>query len=562
MNYYILLIDSSINYKKKVANDMFVEEIKSKRNNKTYTSVLVRESYRNKGKVLHRTLANLSKLPQKLIAQIKRLIREEAGVFDKNTQQFQVSSSREYGASYAIWHVAKALELDKLIYSRSVQWREDVMAMIVGRIVYQGSKLKLTNLYNDTALWELAGHESLKPVDVDKHCYEAMDRLLERKDSIEKALAGRHIADGYLILYDMTSVYMEGAYETSQLVAFGKPRDGKRGHEQIAIGLLTDKKGCPVAVEVFAGNTSDQTTVEQQAKKLAEKYNVKKIIFAGDRGMLTPKRIEEVSALEFGTLTTLTHPALIKLYENKVIQLSMFDQKNITQIYDPDNPKVRYLLCKNPDTAARESKTRNSLVAKTKELMTKLSSSTRKQKVEKLSASVGKVLNKYKVGKFFEWHIEEGKLKWDLKTTLLELEQSFDGCYIVRTDVSEDIMDKQEAVNGYRQLQWVEQAFRNLKTVSLEIRPIYHHLDDRIRAHVFLCMLAYYVQWHMVELLAPLFANDGDGSERRWSVKIVIQRLCSIRKEKAYIGGINVGDIITRPDEEQQYILELLKVKL
>ena len=540
---------------------MFVETIKSKQKNKTYTSVLIRENYRQEGKVKHRTLANISKLPAKLIASIKRLIKEDVHCFNSG-DPLSVNSGREYGASFAVWTVARSLGLDKLIFSRPVQWREDVMAMIIGRIVYQGSKLKLTNLFADTALWEIAGHPAGQRVDVDKHCYEAMDSLLQRQDVIQKSLAKRHLDNGCLILYDITSVYMEGEYEESDLVRFGRSRDCKRGHEQIAIGLLADKNGCPVATEVFSGNTSDQTTVKKQAELLAEKYKVKDIVFAGDRGMLTPKRIEEVSALGFKTLTALTHPAIMNLLERKVIQLNLFDEHNIAEVIDPDTSTLRYMLCRNPKTQHEETQTRNALIEKTEALLKKLVSSKKRRTEQELAAAVGKALVRYKVAKFFTWEIKEGKLSWNRDTEKVEHEQSIDGCYIIRTDVTAKQMDKDEAVRCYRQLMTVEKAFRNIKTVSLEIRPIHHHLDDRIRAHVFLCMLAYYVQWNMCERLAPLFKEDGKGKERRWSFRIIIERLKSIRKQKAKIAGISIGDTVSIPDAEQNRILELLKVKM
>ncbi len=542
---------------------MYVEEIVSRRNSKRYRTVLIRESYRQKNKVLHRTVSNITKLPAALIARIKRYLSGQADdVVNGTTAKPETSNSREYGASRALLGLARLLGLDRIIYSRSEQWREDALAMIIGRIVYQGSKLALTNVYADTALWELCGHEAGRRPDVEEHCYLPLDRLLKRQSEIQRSLAGRHLENGCLIYYDLTSSYLEGEYEGSELVAFGRNRDGKRGHEQIAIGLLTNNDGCPVGVEVFRGNTSDQTTVLPQVQRLAQEYGLRDIIFAGDRGMLTPKRIGEVNELGFKTLTALTHPQIADLLERKVIQLELFDERNIAEINDPDRPEIRYLLCKNPLTQAEETQTRKELVRKTEEALRKLAGGRKRRAEQKLSARVGGILARYKVGKFFAWHIEEGKLQFQIDRQRMTQEEAMDGCYVIRTDTDKKRLDKQQAVAGYRRLAVVEKAFRNLKTVALEIRPIYHHLDRRIRAHVFLCMLAYYVQWHAVQRLQPLFQNDGEGKDRRWSLPVVINRLSSIRMETLMLDGVPIENVKTSPDEEQIRILELLGVKL
>lgn len=540
---------------------MYVEDIISKQRGKAYKTILVRESYRKKGKVKHRTVCNISKLPPFLIKAIKHLISQGEVCFEKK-DNIETQSSREYGASYAVLSVGRSLGLDSILYSRKESWREDVLAMIVGRVVYQGSKLSLTNLYMDSVLWELCGHVACVRPDVEEHCYLPLDRLLERHDAIQKTLAERHLKDGCLILYDITSAHMEGEYEDSDLVAFGRVRGGKRGCKQIAIGLLTDKRGCPIAVRVFRGNTSDQTTVYEQVKKIALEFGVKEIVFAGDRGMLTPKRITEVNAHGFKTLTALTHPQIMTLLEKNIIQLSLFDKRDIAEVYDPEEPGIRYLLCKNPQVEKEEKATRISLINKTLTGLNKIASGKRRRADQKLSASVGKLLAQYKVGKFFEWNVKDGKLEYSLDEEKVEKEEALDGCYIVRTDVKFDLMNKKEAVESYRRLMHVERAFRNLKTVALEVRPVYHHIDRRIESHVFLCMLAYYIQWHMLERLKPLFEKDGKGKERRWSFQTIIERLKSIRIENLKIGNIPLPNVITTPDNEQQVILDLLKVSM
>jgi transposase len=539
---------------------MYVEEIKLKRGRKTYRTVLIRESYRHEGKVLHRTICNISKLPPAVIEQIRRGLRPGSPPEPGGT--LVVERSREYGASCALLSLARELGLDKLIYSRKEPWRENALALIAGRVVYQGSKLSLVNIYADTALWELCGHPALERPDVDEDAYEVMDKLLDRQDSIQKSLAAGRLQDGCLIYYDMTSSYFEGEYEGSDLVTFGYNRDGKKGHEQIAVGLLTDSQGCPVAVEVFRGNTSDQSTVLEQARRVSQQYGIKDVVFAGDRGMLTPKRIEEVSALNFKTLTALTHPQIAELLERKVVQLDLFDERQTVEVRDPDTQTLRYLLCKNPKTAAEERATRQALIGKTRQALEKLAVSRKKRTEQDLCAQAGAVLAKWRVAKFFSWTINKGRLEFEINQDLVQSEEALDGCYIIRTDVSAQVWPAQVAVDRYRGLAQVERAFRNLKTVALEMRPVYHHKDDRIRAHVFLCMLAYYLQWHALQRLQPLFDKDGAGKDRRWTWPVVLEQLKSIRTQTCRMGRSIIENVISRPDPDQQHILDLLKVKL
>jgi transposase len=328
------------------------------------------------------------------------------------------------------------------------------------------------------------------------------------------------------------------------------------------VGLVTDKNGCPVGVEIFRGNTSDQTTILEQAEKISEEYGVKDVIFSGDRGMLTPKRIAEVNELGYKTITALTHPQINKLLESKVIQLELFDDTNIEEIHDPDNPEIRYMLCRNPETARKETETRTRLVNKTSDELDHLKRSGKKRTSNELSSKVGRVMAKYQVEKYFDWEVKREKLDYSVDWKLVERDQAIDGGYIVRTDVDSEVYNQEETVKSYRDLARVEQAFRNLKTVLLEIRPIYHQLDERMTAQVFICMLAYYIQWHMMERLAPLFDQDGEGENRRWSVETVIARLKSIRIEKCILGKAKVAMVRNRPDDEQQMILELMGVKM
>lgn len=436
------------------------------------------------------------------------------------------------------------------------------MAMIIGRILYQGSKLSLVNQYMDTALWELAGHESGVRPDVERHCYGPMDELLKRKNRIEHKLAKKHLQDGCVILYDITNIWFEGEYENSRKVVYGKGKGGKVGYKQIALGLLTDKRGCPVGVEIFKGNISDQTTVLDQVRKLSNKYGFKQMVFTGDRGMLTAKRVDEINETDFKVITALTHCEMKSLLEKEDIQKDLFDEKNITEVIDPDG-KTRYALCKNESEALKEHKTRSSMIEKVEKLLARKAAVKRKRDPKQVAASVGRIFERYKIAKFFDWDVDEqGKFSWSLNQHKINAEAELDGCYVIKSTVAREAMSAEDFVLGYRNLQKVEQAFKNMKTVMLEMRPVYHKNDERIEAHIFIVMLAYYLQWHAMEKLKPLFEFDGEGKDRRWTFETVVERLKSIRRVDNLINGVLVKTNISTPDNEQAEILNLLGVKM
>ncbi len=539
---------------------MYFEQIKSVINGKTYTSKLVRESYRENGKVKHRTICNLSKMPDHLIRLVKEGLKGNCGSFELN--DLENGKTYEYGASAAFTALAKDIGLEKNICSTKSEWRENVMAMIVGRILYQGSKLSLVNQYMDTSLWELAGHDYGVRPDVEKHCYKPMDELLKRKTRIERKLAKKHLMDGCVILYDITNTWFEGEYENSQKVVFGKGKGGKIGYKQIALGLLTNKEGCPVGVEIFKGNVSDQKTVLDQVKRLSGKYGIEQAIFTGDRGMLTAKRVDEISETDFKVITALTHHEMKTLLEKEDIQKDLFDEKHITEVIDSDNG-TRYALCKNEKEMRKERKTRDSMIEKVKLQLKKKASVTKKRDPKKVAASTGRIFEKYKIEKFFNWDVDDrGSFSWSLKQNKIDMDKELDGCYVIKTTAESDVISKDEFVVGYRNLQKVEQGFKNMKTVLLELRPVYHKNDERIEAHIFIVMLAYYLQWHAMERLQSLFESDGNGKDRRWTIEAVVERLKSIRKVDNLINGVVVKSNISEPDEEQIKILKLLNVKL
>ena len=449
--------------------------------------------------------------------------------------------------------------MPQMIYSRNEPWVNDGLAMIIGRLLYAGSKLALSHQWKNTALWELCGVPG--PIDVEDHCYDAMDRLLDRQKAIQKALAARHLRNGRLVLYDITSSYFEGAYEESDIVLFGYNRDGKRGHEQICLGLLCNEEGCPVGVEVFPGNTQDATTVVEKIRELQTEYGLKKVLFVGDRGMVTQTNVQALETVEdLHLISALTHKQIVSLLEREVIKAELFDDQKVVEVIDPDNPQRRYELCRNPESAKREGMTRRRLLDLTREGLGKIANSPRKSSDEKIGARVGRVLQQYKMGKFIVWDVQQGKLQWRLDEAKITQEKLLDGCYIISSDVPAEQMDHQQVVASYKSLSLVEVAFRNLKTVSLEMRPVFHKKDDRIRSHVFVCMLAYYLQWHVQQRLKPLFAHDGKGKDRQWTFSNVMERLKALRRQRVKLGGIEF-DQVAEAQEDQREIIDLLKRK-
>jgi hypothetical protein len=453
---------------------------------------LLRNSYRENGKIRHETVCRFSGLS------IEQLHAMQAALQGKTVMKddFKIKQSREYGASFACVTLMKAIGLHKVIFSRSFEdWVCACIAMIVGRIVYAGSKLSLSNCGTYSSLWETCGIE--KEIDVNVHCYDAMDRLLERQEAIQKTLAKKHLQNGTLVLYDITSCYMEGEYSDSKLVDFGYNRDKKRGHEQIVISLLCGCGGCPVAVDVLKGNTKDETTVLDKIAEIKEKYGLEKVFFVGDRGMVTQTKYEQLDHETIKVVSALSHSAIKGLCEKETIQMSLFDAKNIVEVIDGP---IRYCLCKNPDMALKETTTRKALLKKTTDELDKIVACKKKTKYSK-EIRAGKIVNKYKMGKFILFEGSGNALRYSLDETKIEQEAMLDGCYVVYTDVSPEDLTAVETVQSYKSLMKVEQAFSNLKTVRLEIRPVFHKTDERIKSHVFICMLSYYVMWHMKQRL-------------------------------------------------------------
>lgn len=520
---------------------------------------ILRSSFREQGKVKHSNHGRLTGLSLDQLKLIQAAFAGEA-LPKGHPDALEILASREYGASRAVLQLAKEMALDRALYSRPQPWVKDVLAMVAGRLIFQGSKLFLSHQAPNTTLWEQCGVAGA--VDVQAHCYAPMDRLLARQVAIQKALARKHLTEGRLVLYDITSSYFEGAYEESEIAAFGYNRDGKRQHEQMVIGLICNEDGCPVGIEVFAGNTQDASTVPDKIREVQQRYGLKKLIFVGDRGMVTQANYEKVKDWEgLWTISALTHQQIVELLERKLITPELFDERKVVEVIDPDHPKLRYCLCRNPETKAREGATRTRLLELTQAGLGKIAGSKRKASAAQIGARVGQLLAKYKMGKFVDWDVQDGKLVWSVDQKKVAAEALWDGCYVVRSDVPKEELAAAETVAGYQKLELVERAFRQIKTVQLEVRPVYHKLDRRIRSHVFLCMLAYYLQWHMKQRLAPLFARDGTEKHRRWSFAAVLERLQAIRQERVKLNGIEFKQI-TAPEADQQKILDLLKVTL
>ena len=512
---------------------------------------LLRRSYREDGKVKKETLCRFTGLSLEQLYAMRAAIQGKTIMRD----EFKILRSREYGASFAGVTLMKTL--GNMIYSRpSDEWVRCSLAMIVGRLVYAGSKLFLSHCGTYSSLWDICGIPG-ENVDVNTHCYNVMDRLLERQEKIQKYLVEKHLSDGTLILYDITSSYVEGEYENSEIVKFGYNRDKKKGHKQIVIALLCNKDGCPVVVEVFKGNTKDETTVIGKIDDIKKKYGISKIVFVGDRGMVTSTQYEKIDHDTVKVISALTHNNIKELCKKDVIQLSLFDEKDIVEVACGE---MRYCLCKNPLQQEKETQTRLALLEKTKQELDKIVKSTRKNKYSK-EIRGGKVINKFNMGKFIKFTGSGDDLTWVLDQEKIEQEQRLDGCYIIYTDVPEDDMTAMEAVNNYKNLIQVEQAFRNLKTVQLEIRPMHHKTDNRIKCHVFICMLSYYLMWHMKQRLKPLFDKDGVGSNRKYTFDYVMECLKCIREEKVDFCGA-ISTVITTPTVEQQEILDLLQIKI
>jgi transposase len=492
---------------------MYVDSVK---NRNSPPCILIRESYRDKGKIKKRTLANISRLPKAFIDSIKSLIKGASLINKPIEQIFNIVKSRAHGHVKAVIEQMNLLKMDDLLQSDDPVQLRLCKAMIAARILFPSSKLETTRALNDeTAFTTLAQELEITTPVVADELYKAMDWLGPKQDTIEKALAQKHLKEGSIVLYDLTSIWVEG--QCCALAKRGHNRDGNR-KDQINIGLICDKQGRPVACEVFPGNCADPNTVKSQLKKLRERFGLDRITIVGDRGMLTQARIDEDLRHWEGVswISALRAQSIGKLITNKLIQPELFDKEYVAaEIKSDDYPGERLVVCYNPALAQKRQRTRNSLIEATLSGLETINKATQRQKnpyhgKDKIAARIQRELGKYKMLKHFELEIGEKEFSWKFKEENFKQESRQDGIYVVRAKgVPKAEMTHDKLVDTYKSLSVVEQAFRSLKTVDLKVRPLYHWKTERVRAHVFLCMLAYYVEWHMLERLKPmLFADE------------------------------------------------------
>jgi len=491
---------------------------------KVYQTHLLRRTYRDGGKVKHQTLGNLSHLPHDLIDTIRRRLRGEP---PEDGGPWEILRSLPHGHVVAVLRTIERIGLDNVLASRPSRQRGVLVALIVARILKPGSKLATVRaLRQETATTSLSLELGLEDV-TEREVYEAIDWLEQRQRRIENKLAKKHLQDGTLLLYDVSSSYYTGSKPS--LVQFGYNRDRKRGFPQIVYGLLCDGQGCPVSVEVFPGNTADPSTLASQIKKVRKRFGVRRVVFVGDRGMLTSRRIDEelrgVEGLDW--ISALRTEGVKKLVSHGAIELSLFDERDLAEVSSPDFPGERLVVCRNPLLADRRAKKRAELLEASEKKLDAIVAATQRKKrplrgKDKIGLRVGKVLGKYKVGKHFVLDISDASFSYRRDESKISEESALDGIYVVRTSVQPDVLSSEDAVRAYKDLAKVERAFRSMKTVDLKVRPIYHWLDERIRGHVFLCMLAYYVEWHMRQQLAPILFDDHQRTEAEQSRDSVV----------------------------------------
>ena len=482
---------------------MHIDSVPNRASRPTY---LLRESYREGKMVRKRTLANLSALSEEQIEAIRAVLSGQK--MRAVEQLWQTVRSVPHGAVQAVRTAMQRLGFEALIASRPGPEREAVCAMVAARILSPQTKLATTRWWHTTTLPEEFGVAGRDEDDL----YAAMDWLLERQEAIQKKLAARHLSEGGVALYDLSSSYLEG--HCCPLARIGYSRDGKRHTLQVNYGLLTNREGCPVAISVYEGNTSDATTLPDQVKRLREDFGLERLVLVGDRGMISHKAIEDLRGLDgLAWITALKSAQIRSLVEGGAVQLGLFDERNLIELVHPEYPGERLMACRNVNLGRLRAYKREALLSATEKQLEKVRVRVEKGSLagrDKIGLCVGKVVNKYKVAKLFALSIEQDSFQFHRLTAAIAAEAALDGIYIIRTNVPNRQMDSAEAVRSYKALAAVERAFRSMKTIDLHVRPIHHRLETRVRAHIFLCMLAYYVEWHMREAWRELLFADQD----------------------------------------------------
>ena len=556
---------------------------------------LLREAFRDQGQVKNRTLANLSHWPPAQIEALRQVLKGHPNP-RLDDDAFAIVRSLPHGHVAAVLAMIGQLDIEQLL-ERGPQ-RARVLALIAQRVLEPGSKLATARaLRADTAHSTLSQELGVTTVDEDD-LYEALDWLLPQQGAIEAALARRHLGEGSLVLYDVSSTYFEG--HCCPLARYGHSRDERRGNPQIVFGVLADTQGCPVAVQVFAGNTADPTTVAAQIAKLRERFALKQVVLVGDRGMLTQARIEQelrpVAGLEW--ITALRSGQIHQLVTDGALQLSLFDQTDLAEITHPDYPGERLVVCRNPLLAQERARKREDLMAAAEQKLEAIAAATRRAQrplrdPERINYRIGAALGPKKVGKYFRWEITAAGLNYARDPERIARDAALDGIYVLRTSLPAQQLDAAQTVRSYKQLAGLERAFRILKSVEVEIRPIHHRLPDRVRAHVLICLLAYYVEWHLRRVLAPLLFDDEQrggthppspvapaqrsaGALRKartkrtaaglpvQSFRDLLRNLATITKNRIQpkLKSVPPFDMITRPTALQRQALELVGLKL
>jgi transposase len=500
-------------------------------------TVLLRESYREGPKVRKRTLANLSSLSAAQIEGIRAGLRGES--LQPVAQSFEVIASPSHGHVQAVALAMQRVGFASLLASKPCRERDLVLAMVATRIIAPHTKLATTRWWHTTTLAEEFG-----VVDADEDdLYAAMDWLLARQDTLQKKLAARHLSEGGLVLYDLSSSYFEG--NCCPLGKLGHNRDGKSGLLQVNYGLLTDARGCPVAVSVYEGNVTDSKTLMPEVKRLREDFGIERFVLVGDRGMISSKAIDELRETDgVGWITALKSVSIRALVDQGHLQLGLFDEVNLVELSSPEYPGERLVACRNPELAKLRAHKREELLAATARNLDKIKLSVDAGRLlgsDKIGVRVGKVVNQYKVAKHFELTIEDNTFTFARKRDAILAEAALDGIYIIRTSVSAVQMDAPSCVRNYKSLAQVERAFRSLKTIDLKVRPIHHRKADRVRAHIFLCMLAYYVEWHMREAWRELMFADTDQAAKATRDPVAPATRSQAAQDKATRHTLNDG---------------------
>lgn len=560
-------------------------------------ATLLRESYRENGAVKNRTLANLSHWPAEQVEALRQVLKGNLTPSPRLEEALDITRSRPHGHVAAVLGTMHRLGLPQILDPQPSPARARVLAMLAQQVLHPGSKLAAAR-----ALHPQTSHSSLGELlelgEIDENdLYRAMDWLIPRQPQIELALARRHLHDGTLVLYDVTSTYFEGRH--CPLAKYGYSRDERRHNPQIVFGVLSNGEGCPVAVEVFEGHTGDPKTVAAQITKLRERFQLQRVVLVGDRGMLTEKRLEaELRPLQgWEWITALRAPQIQKLVSDGVLQMSLFDERSLAEVRHPDYPGERLVVCRNPLLAEERARKRRELIAATEKKLDQIVAATQRKRqplrgVERISYRVGRALGVSTVAKYFRWEIREGRLHYQREQRRIEQDAAVDGVYVIRTSVAAERLSAEEAVRTYKRLATIERAFRSLKSVDLNVRPIRHRVPDRVRAHVLICLLAYYVEWHLRRALAPVLFDDEHPGEVKSSPVAPAQRSASaLRKarEKKTPEGLPVQsfqnwlgdlativknhlqprlkslpafDVITRPTPSQAHALKLLQIAL